>query len=135
MTTTTTAKLVTTRKPHRCWGCWHMFPAGNEMTHLTTFAPEGIGHDYTCQHCQGWIDANTDNWDQADWESMLPGEIGYWKDGQWFPRMEPLGHDPAEEEERSEDLHQTFMGIDPEENTAGYLVIEESEGNDTTQAN
>ena len=79
-------KIVTTRKPHRCWGCWKSFRKGSQLLAQTTASSDGIGTSYTCQDCHCWIDENTGDWTIADWEGTLSETIGYWKGGRWFPQ-------------------------------------------------
>lgn len=85
-TTLLKRKEVKTRKVHRCWGCWHPFPAGSSLLY-EVYADSGeIVTSYTCSHCEDWMTKNTQDWDLDDWECLMRGDIGYWKDGQWHPQ-------------------------------------------------
>lgn len=44
-------------------------------------ANDGINSTYYCQQC----DNHSKDWTIDDWESTMPGGIGYWKDDQWHP--------------------------------------------------
>jgi hypothetical protein len=80
-------KVVKTRKIHTCWGCWTQFPVGEQM-HCQVVADGGeVATHYTCHHCQAWLDDNAQDWDAADWESLIGGSIGYWKDEVWHPQI------------------------------------------------
>lgn len=68
--------MVKIRKDRRCWGCYKSFPAGTLMHKTTHFEDGKPCHFYTCQPCENWIDSNTQDWERADWESLLPGDIG-----------------------------------------------------------
>jgi hypothetical protein len=56
------------------------------MVSTTIFLAKTVDTAYTCMYCESWIKANTRDWDLADWESTYPGEIGYWKNGKWYPQ-------------------------------------------------
>lgn len=81
MQETLTNKWVKTRKPHKCYGCLKTFPVGTEMRLIVSVNTEGINSTYLCQHC----DNHSQNWTRDDWEATLPGNIGYWKNDQWYP--------------------------------------------------
>lgn len=44
-------KKVTTRKPHRCFGCGRTFPTGTQMD-FSVFVDDGIFNCYLCKSCQ-----------------------------------------------------------------------------------
>lgn len=88
MDTVLAHKQVTTRKPHKCWGCWTSFPSDSQMTVHSVARDGAVSHAYTCRQWQDWIDQNTEDWRIEDWESALPGHIGYWKDNEWHPQHE-----------------------------------------------
>ena len=51
MSTILSAKTVTTRKPHACWGCGIKYPPGTEMK-VVTSADRGLDTVYWCRTCQ-----------------------------------------------------------------------------------
>lgn len=81
MQTVLTNKQVATRKPHKCYGCQKEFPPQSQMRVLITANDGSVNSTYYCQHC----DNHSKDWTIDDWESTLPGGIGYWKDDQWHP--------------------------------------------------
>ena len=53
-------KEVKTRKPHRCFACSELFPAGTKML-LTTNKNEGdIYNLYTCKECEEFMNKHHD---------------------------------------------------------------------------
>lgn len=51
---TITHELVTTRKPHRCFGCVETFPARTLM-HRHVWRDDGIHTAYWCVPCQAFL--------------------------------------------------------------------------------
>jgi hypothetical protein len=73
--------VVLTRKPHRCFGCTKLFPR-NSILERNVFADcNTIASDYLCQDCSYELDS----WQPEDQEVCLRGDVGYWKNGRWFP--------------------------------------------------
>lgn len=73
------SSVVQTRKLHRCWGCWHLFPKGSILLSQSIADSDGIQTVYCCQDCLDVIRSNPD----LVTDEMLPGEIGYWKNEKW----------------------------------------------------
>lgn len=73
------SKWIKTRKPHRCWGCWHVYPPKTQMLVTVTVDGGDILRSYLCPYCE----KQTEQWDSADFESVGEGEIGYWKNDSW----------------------------------------------------
>ncbi len=48
-------KYVVTRKPHRCFACLEMFPAGVEMQLSTQVGDGHIYNLYLCEECEEFI--------------------------------------------------------------------------------
>lgn len=74
-------KIVNTRKPHICWGCQKKFESGSLMRLIKNACDGNVATSYLCEHC----DRASANFTADDWELTFPGDIGYWKNGQWFP--------------------------------------------------
>lgn len=74
-------KQVKTRKPHKCYGCQKEFPPQSQMRLITAIGDDKPQVAYYCQHCDNY----SKNWTIDDWESTMPGDIGYWKNNQWYP--------------------------------------------------
>lgn len=74
-------KQVKTRKPHKCYGCQREFPPQSQMRLRTAIGDDKPQVTYYCQHC----DNHSKDWTIDDWESTMPGDIGYWKNDQWHP--------------------------------------------------
>lgn len=79
METLLSSLVVQTRKAHNCWGCWHTFPKGSILMSQAVAGDGEVQTVYSCQDCYHTI------LEQPDLltEEMLPGEIGYWKNGKW----------------------------------------------------
>ena len=55
-----TSRFVTTRKPHQCWGCGGVFPAGSKMEDTVgVWRGEFYGF-YYCETCHDWLVNNPD---------------------------------------------------------------------------
>ena len=84
-------KIVTTRKPHTCWGCMREFPAGSRM-HRNTCVEDEICTSYWCVVCDeimheldeedgiefgGIINNEPERYNEAllKWGKSLPGTI------------------------------------------------------------
>lgn len=52
----TWTKIVTTRKPHICWGCGYEFKPGTEMEYITNIDGGAFIHSYWCPICRKVID-------------------------------------------------------------------------------
>lgn len=52
MPETLTDKTVTTRKPHRCWGCAREFPAGTKLTLIESVDGGEWYRGYWCPVCE-----------------------------------------------------------------------------------
>ena len=48
--------LITTRKPHRCWGCVETFPKGTRMWRWSGKSDGALLTTHTCEPCQVVID-------------------------------------------------------------------------------
>lgn len=55
-----TSRFVTTRKPHQCWGCGEMFPAGSRMEHTAGVWGGDFYSSYYCDTCHDWLVENQD---------------------------------------------------------------------------
>ena len=53
-------KVVQTRKPHRCYGCAKLFPAGSILAYQFEVDGGDIGSYYLCQDCDCWLKDQTD---------------------------------------------------------------------------
>ena len=58
------AKVVTTRKPHSCWGCGIKYPPGTRMQAVTT-VDGGIETVYWCPVCQEYWDRHFEYGDEV----------------------------------------------------------------------
>lgn len=65
-------RFVTTRKPHRCWGCMQEFPVGSRMEAVVS-VDDCISRVYWCQQCHDYVQA-LEYWQCEDGFSF--GEIG-----------------------------------------------------------
>lgn len=67
-------ECVTTRKPHRCWGCCESIPAGSQAR-VCVNRDGGLVTSYWCRACDDYIDAvrKTDPWYGED--GFMRGEI------------------------------------------------------------
>ena len=45
-------KLVTTNKPHKCWGCTKEFPAKSKLRRVTCSDGREISTAYWCASCE-----------------------------------------------------------------------------------
>jgi hypothetical protein len=45
-------KIVTTRKPHRCFACWRLFPKGSKLQWSKHCDNGDFVECYTCETCQ-----------------------------------------------------------------------------------
>jgi len=59
LSTVLSAKVVTTRKPHVCWGCGIKYPPGTRMKAVTSVDGE-IATDYWCLTCVEYWDRYMD---------------------------------------------------------------------------
>lgn len=81
MTYTLENKQVKTRKPHVCYGCQREFESGIIMRYVKTANEDGLHSAYFCEPC----DKHSESFTDEDWEVTYPGDIGYWRDGVWYP--------------------------------------------------
>ena len=58
-------KMVTTRKPHNCWGCTKEFPAGTEMGFMKGADAGVISRSWWCDDCIALLDT-LDGWEGED---------------------------------------------------------------------
>lgn len=57
-------KRVTTRKPHKCFGCRDMMPAGTVAWYTAgRWSGEFFAH-YLCETCNDWIMENLDRFEE-----------------------------------------------------------------------
>ena len=63
MSTVLRNKMVTTRKPHRCWGCLRKFPEGTKMTMNVTVDVIPFT-SYWCETCEEII--NEIGWEEFE---------------------------------------------------------------------
>lgn len=86
--------VVQTRKPHKCWGCCHLFPAGSILRKTNFVDRDGVAVSYICQDCN---DASSDL-DSADLECLGDGELGCWNNekNKWEPHPDWVLDLPAE---------------------------------------
>ncbi len=61
--------LVTTRKPHKCFGCEIVYPAGTRMRRCVI----KDGELFTTYHCPVCNEVSRD-WDDGDWLCISAGE-------------------------------------------------------------
>jgi len=64
------SKMVTTRKPHKCWGCRREFPAGEKMKFVKCIDGGQITNVHWCEVCE----KVTKNYD-PDGDGMIYGEL------------------------------------------------------------
>jgi DNA-directed RNA polymerase subunit RPC12/RpoP len=65
-------KPVTTKKPHRCFGCWRKFPSGTKMIYTAGKDSEGnFGTNYVCHTCHKIMDAM--KYDEVS--ELSPGDL------------------------------------------------------------
>lgn len=74
-------KVIKTQSPHRCFGCWYLFPPSRILLIHTGVSVNGFFQDYFCQDC--WHEFQS--WDWRDQEGTTAGDVGYWVGDQWFP--------------------------------------------------
>ena len=72
---TDSAKIVTTRKDHHCWGCYRKFPPGSKMWRISFLNAEGGGYAtvHVCKTC----DEVSGRTDCADYD----GTRSLWTEG------------------------------------------------------
>lgn len=80
---------VRTRKPHRCWGCARLFPAGTEME--TTAGADG-GKMFRCYWCSVCI-AVMATWHPQDLEEIDLGGVREADPEAWAAEAEKEGTD------------------------------------------
>lgn len=68
-----TSKFVKTRKPHECWGCGLLFPAGTTMKYIVTVDQGEFGSSYWCDDCREYVQS-LDYYETQD--GFAFGEIG-----------------------------------------------------------
>lgn len=61
MTTWLKNKIVTIRKPHRCWGCATLYPAGTQLTHIVAVNANGFNNSYWCPICKEVVRSISDD--------------------------------------------------------------------------
>jgi len=49
------SKTVKTRKPHNCWGCMNVFPAGTEMLSVASVDMDSLSTGYWCDNCLEYL--------------------------------------------------------------------------------
>lgn len=68
-------KIVKTRKPHKCEGCFEEVPVGTEITNCTGVYEGDFYNYYMCDPCLEWFDG-------TDVDEFIPGEIGMYRRGE-----------------------------------------------------
>jgi len=71
-------KTVKTRKPHRCFGCAKIYPAGWLMRFNTSVGEDGFCSTYFCSVCQEIWDSIHKN-DPFAYESITEGDLFFWE--------------------------------------------------------
>ena len=72
-------KMVTTRKPHDCWGCAKKFPTGTRMWFTKTADGGGISMAWLCEECIDILDS-LEAWEKED--GFDYGELLNYKQGE-----------------------------------------------------
>jgi hypothetical protein len=78
MSTVLSAKVVTTRKPHSCWGCGIKYPPGTKMNAVTSVDGE-IATDYWCPTCVEYWDRYCDPDDVIGFGDLRMQDPEGWK--------------------------------------------------------
>ena len=66
-------RTVTTRKPHRCYGCCETIPTGVKARYMSGVEFGGFWHCYLCPACYEWIMQHPERF--QTWEEFHEGEI------------------------------------------------------------
>lgn len=66
MNTTLTCKVVTTRKPHRCFCCRRVFPKGTDMQYWSNVCDGDFGSGYNCATCEELLQIAYKNFDDGE---------------------------------------------------------------------
>ena len=76
---TLSCRMVTNRKPHKCWGCTRTMPPGTEMQVVVTVDSREFAEARWCLVCQAVLDNGTYEYDDQfgfgdmrndpDWEA------------------------------------------------------------------
>lgn len=75
MATILDTKTVTTKKPHKCWGCGGIIPKGRNVSRQSQ-ADEGRSFSvYTCEVCDMFM--SRPGFDSDDLEYIRPGDLPY----------------------------------------------------------
>lgn len=77
--------VVKTRKPHRCWGCLEIIPAGTRVWSETSAYDGTVGTIYMCDPCNAyWTSAafrkrvKDEGW---EYDEIEEGQIGVLRKG------------------------------------------------------
>lgn len=75
------SKRVTTRKPHKCWGCAREFPAGSSIRYNTRIVGDCWFSWYWCDVCDSlWRELAWDGYDGGcDFGEMCHGDREGWE--------------------------------------------------------
>ena len=69
-----TSKVVKTRKPHRCYGCYQLQPVGSLLRYESGTIDGGMWSSYMCPVCQEiWEDMHKQ--DPFAYESISEGDL------------------------------------------------------------
>ncbi len=88
---TLSQKLVTTRKPHQCWGCEKVFPAGTKLSCVTTADGGEFNTVYWCARCQEVLQEHGEDIDRYD-DGLLLGEVAEYEREYLCPAAEEPSH-------------------------------------------
>ena len=88
---TLSEKHVTTRKPHQCWGCTQMFPAGTEMDRVTSAEDREISTVYWCGHCWAILKEHGRDIDRYD-DGLFLGDVAEYEREYLRPAAEEPCH-------------------------------------------
>ena len=69
-----TSKVVKTRKPHRCYGCYQSQPIGSLLRYESGTVDGGMWSRYMCEVCQEIWDAMHKE-DPFAYESIFEGDL------------------------------------------------------------
>ena len=84
-----TSKTVTTRKPHRCFGCATSYPKKTQMAYMVAVDQGTFHASYLCMTCEAVV---REDWDEADTFSM--GEVKGNDEERWLEVQARLSKQP-----------------------------------------
>ena len=71
-------KQVTTRKPHKCFGCTREMPKGSKMT-VIACVDNKIESVYWCEVCNTYWGKYCENGDEIGWGELKNNDLKTWK--------------------------------------------------------